>query len=114
MTDRWIDFAVGSFKIGVGHHAGTAVAGTADIDDVEVTSLDDAVEMGINKIEPRGRAPVSQQARLDMLGFQRLQQQWILEQIDLPNRQIVRGPPISIETRQLLSAHGIQLFALGR
>src|ERR1043166_5208384 len=102
LPDRWIDLAVGSFEIGVGHHAGTAVAGTADIDDVEVTSLDDAVEVGIDEIEPGRRAPVSQQARLDMLGSQRLPQQWIVEQINLPNREIGCGSPIGGEKRQLL------------
>src|SRR5438034_880792 len=52
LPDRRIDFTVASFKIGVCHHGGTAMAGTADIDDVEVTSLDDAAEMSIDEIEP--------------------------------------------------------------
>src|SRR5215468_12788028 len=39
------------FKIGIGHHAGTAVTWTADIDDVEIMSLDEPVEVSIDKIE---------------------------------------------------------------
>src|SRR5205823_1865823 len=99
LRDRRIDFAVGPFKIRIGHHPGTAMPGTADIDDVEVMNFDDPVEVGIDEIEPWRRAPVSQQPRLNMLWFQGLLEQWIVEQIDLPYREIVRGSPIGVETR---------------
>ena len=36
------------------------MAGTADIDDVEVTSLDDPVEVDVDEIEPGRGAPVSE------------------------------------------------------
>ena len=34
---RWIDFAIGSFQISIRHHPGTAVTGSADIYDIQVT-----------------------------------------------------------------------------
>ena len=37
------------------------MAGTADIDDIEVASLDDPIEMSIDEIESGSRSPVAQQ-----------------------------------------------------
>jgi hypothetical protein len=81
--------------------------------DAEVTSLDDAVEMGIDEIESGRCAPVSQQPRLNMRRFERLLEQWIVEQINLPYREIVRGSPINVEVRQFLSTRHLGFFALG-
>src|SRR5262245_45457839 len=89
------------------------MAGTADIDNVEVTSLDDPVQVDIDEIQPRRCAPMPQQTWLDMLGFQRLTKQGIVEQINLPDRKIVRGPPISVETRQFLRTQYAYFFAFG-
>ncbi len=41
-ADIGIDFAIGALKIGVGDHARSAVAGAADIDDVEIAGADGA------------------------------------------------------------------------
>src|SRR5262249_245279 len=77
LLDRWIGLAVGPFQVGVRYHPGTAVSGTADVDDVQVTQPDHAVEVGIDEIEPRRGTPVSEQAWLDMPRSQRLPKQWI-------------------------------------
>eukprot|EP01013_Petalomonas_cantuscygni_P028399 TRINITY_DN5224_c0_g1_i2.p1 TRINITY_DN5224_c0_g1~~TRINITY_DN5224_c0_g1_i2.p1 ORF type:complete len:108 (+),score=6.88 TRINITY_DN5224_c0_g1_i2:2-325(+) len=58
--------------------------------------LDDAVEMDIEKVEARRRAPMAKQARLDMFGFKRRFQQGIVHQIDLADRQVVGRLPISV------------------
>jgi hypothetical protein len=69
--------------------------------------------MGIDEIEPGRSAPVSEQARLDVLRFQRLPEQRIVEQIYLSNRKIVGGAPIGVEMRQFLLAQCIACCALG-
>src|SRR5437588_5875764 len=69
--------------------------------------------MGIDEIEPGRSAPVSEQARLDVLRFQRLPEQWIVEQVYLSNRKIVGGAPIGVEARRFLLAQCIGCCALG-
>ena len=59
----------------------------------EIALLDDPVEMDIDEVEARRRAPMAEQARLDVLDLQRLAQQRIGQQIDLADRQIIRGAP---------------------
>src|SRR5260370_187226 len=59
LADLGIDLAVGSFEIGIGHNSGTAVAGTADKDHVEIASLDGPVEMRIHEVEAGRRAPMA-------------------------------------------------------
>ncbi len=60
--------------------------GTDDIDDVQIIALDDAIQMNVKHIEARRRAPVAEQARLDVFAKERLLQQGIVEQVNLPDR----------------------------
>ena len=46
---------------------GPAVPGSGDVDRVEVACADHAVHVGVDEVEPRRRAPVAEQARLDVL-----------------------------------------------
>ena len=62
-----IDLAVGPFEISVGHHTWPAVAGTGDIDHVEVELLDQTVQVDVDEIEARRGAPMAEQARLDVV-----------------------------------------------
>ena len=101
LADFGIDFRIGAFQISIGHHARPAVAGAADIEDIGVARLDDAVEMGIDEIETRRRAPVPEKARLHMLRLQRLVQQRIVHQIDLADRKIVGRPPVAVDQREV-------------
>ena len=61
-----IDLAVGAFEIGVADHRRAAVAGAGDVDHVEVVLLDDPVQMHVDEILPRRRAPVAEQHVLDV------------------------------------------------
>ena len=61
--------------------------------------------MRIDEILPRRRAPVAEQARLDVFGAQRLAQQRVVEQVNLPDRQIVRGAPVCVDPREQLGGH---------
>ncbi|MNT21021.1 hypothetical protein D3C72_1563440 [compost metagenome] len=102
-----IDFAVAALEPGIGNHARPAVSGAADIDHVEVTLTNDPVEMGIDEIEARRGAPVSQEPRFDMLRLQRLAQQRIVEEVYLPHRYVIGGAPVAIDERQLIGPKGV-------
>ena len=62
------------------------MARPGDIDHRQVMRLDDPIEMHIEEIEPWRRAPMPEQAWLDVLEFERLLEQWIVEQINLADR----------------------------
>ena len=66
LSDIGIDFAVGAFEVGVRHQPGAAVTRPGDVDDVEIVILDDPVQVHIDEVEPRRRAPMAEQARFDM------------------------------------------------
>src|SRR6185437_14973828 len=72
--------------------------------------FDQPVEMHIDKILPRRRPPVAQQESLDVLRRQRLAEQGIVPQIDLPHGQIVRRPPVSIHLMQHLGRQWLLLY----
>ena len=74
----------------------TAVARARDVDHVQIVLLDDAVQMGVDEVQPRRRAPVAEQARLDVRQGERFLQQRIVVEIDLPDRQIVRRAPVGV------------------
>ena len=102
LRDARIGLAIGSLEPGIGDHARAAMAGTGDIDHVQVARLDGPVHMHIDEIQAGGRAPMAEQPRLDVLEGQRLLQQRIVEQIDLPDREIVRRPPPGIHQAELV------------
>ena len=100
LRDVRIDFAVGSFEIGVGDHSRAAVAGAGDVDGVQVVLLDRAVQVDVDEVQSRRGAPVAQKPRFDVLEPQRLFQKRIVEQIDLADREIVGGPPVGVHFSQ--------------
>jgi hypothetical protein len=75
------------------------------VDHVEVALLDQPVQVNIDEVQPRRRPPMTEQARLDVLRPQRLPQQRIVQQVDLPDRQVVRGPPVRVEQLDLVLIH---------
>ena len=60
LRDAGIDFAVGSFEIGVRHQPRPAMSGTGDVDHVQIVLLDQPIEVDIDEIEARRRAPMAQ------------------------------------------------------
>src|SRR5579859_3291617 len=65
LLDVGIDLGVRAFEICVCDKAGSAVSGPNDVNHVEIVLHDQPVEMGVDEIQPSGRAPVAQQTRLD-------------------------------------------------
>ena len=94
--DRRIVLGVRPFQIALRHDARPAMAGTDDVHHVEIVLLDQPVEMDIEKVQPRGRAPMPQQTRLDVFEPERGFEQRIVLQIDLPDRQVVGGAPVGV------------------
>ena len=95
-----VDLAVGALEPGVGDQRRAAVPGAGHVDHVEVARDDRAVEVGVDEVQPRRRAPVPEQPRLDVLGRQRLAQQRVVEQVDLPDRQVVGAPATTRRSRR--------------
>ena len=113
LRDVGIHLAVRLLQIRVGHHPGTAVAGAGDVDDAEVVFRDHAIQVRVHEVQPRRRAPMTQQARLDVCQRERCLQQRIVIQVDLPDGEVVRSPPIRVDPaefcfrkRRRLCVHG--------
>ena len=106
LRDVRIDLAVGPFQIGVGDQRRPAVAGTGDEDHVEVARPDQPVQVRVDEVQARRRAPMPEQPRLDVVTGERLPQKRVVVQIDLADRQEVRGPPVGIQQFLLLDMQG--------
>jgi hypothetical protein len=104
LLDVRVDLAVGPFEIGMRHERRTAVPGADHVDHVEIESVDDAIQVRVEEVQARRGAPVTEQARLDVLARERLLEQRIVEQVDLPEREVVRSAPERVD---------VPKFALG-
>ena len=97
-----VQLAVRPLEVGVGHVRRPAVAGAGDEDRVEVTRLDRPVQVRVDEVEAGHGAEVAEQPRLHVLGLQRLAQERVVEQVDLPDREVVRSAPVGVEELDFL------------
>ena len=97
-----VDLGVRPLEVRVGHEPGAAVAGPRDVDHAQVALLDRPVEMDVEEVESRRRAPVAEQPRLHVLRQQRLAQERVVEEVDLPDGEVVRGAPVRVDAAQLV------------
>ncbi len=70
--------------------------------------------MRIDEIHSRRGPPVAEQSRLHVLDAERLAQERVGLQIDLPDRQVVRRAPPSIDEVEVLSRFGHRTFQAWR
>ncbi len=105
--DRRIVLGVRSLQVGMRHQPRPAVPGADDIDHVEIVLLDQPVEVDIEEVQSRRRAPMSQQPRLDMVDRQRRFEQRVILQIDLPHREIVRRSPVGVHLPEEIGRQAI-------
>src|SRR5215208_4210149 len=97
LADSGIDLRVRPLEIRIRDQPWPAVPGASHVDRVQIARSNRAVHMGVEQIEARSGAPVPQQSRLDMLDLQRLPEQRVVEQVDLPYREIVRRTPVGVD-----------------
>ena len=102
LGDVRVNLAVGAFEPGIGDDARPAVTGADDVDHVEVALFDHAIEMHVDEVQARGRAPMADEARLHMLLLERLLEQRIVVEIGLANRQVIRRAPPRVDLAQQL------------
>ena len=79
-----------------------AVPRAGQVDHLLAGLLDQPRGVGVDEAQARARAPVAQEARLDVLGGQRLGQQGVVPQVDLPHGQVVVRAPPGIERGDLV------------
>ena len=104
LGDVGVDLRIRAVEVGVGDQAGTAVAGAGDVDRRLLALLDRPVEMRVEEVEAGRGAPVAEQSGLDVVARQRGPQQRVVQQVDLPDRQVVRGAPPAVELGERLVA----------
>src|SRR5258708_35362998 len=71
LRDLGIDLAIRPLQIDIGQERWTAVARSRQIDRLDLVILDQPVEVQINETQTGRRAPVTQQAGLDVGWLQR-------------------------------------------
>jgi len=112
LADVGIDLAVGALQVGVGDQCRTAVTGTGHVEHVEVALFDHPVQVHVDEVLARRRAPVSNHERLHVRQFQWLLQERIFVEIELADGEIVGGTPIGIHSleqlgREKVRRHGV-------
>ncbi len=100
--DMRIELRVGALEVGVGNETRPAVAGSGDVDRVQVTLPDGTVHVHIDEVEARRGAEVPEQARLDVLCHEGLFQERVGEQVDLPDREVVGRAPVGVDQSQFV------------
>ena len=96
LSDVWIYLGPCPFKIHVTDQRRTAMTGAGNVDDVEIVFLYDPIQVDVDEILTGRGAPMSYHERFHMLQPQRYAQQRVIPEVDLPDGQIVGGPPIGV------------------
>ena len=105
--DGRIVLGVRAFQVAVRHDTRPAMARAHDVDHVQVVVLDEPVQVNVEQVQTRCRAPMAQQARLDVGERESPLQQRVVLQVDLPDRQVIRRTPVSVHLVQGVERHGI-------
>jgi len=84
------------------------VTGPGDVKHVQVILLDHPVQMHVNEILSRRRAPMSDHQRLHIREFKRPFEQRIVVKINLADRQIVGRPPVGIDLLEQIRGKSIR------
>ena len=108
LRDRGPVLRVGALEPCACAHRRAAVPGPGDEQRVRIVQPDEPVDMRVEQIEAGRRSPVAEQARLDVLGSQGLAQQRVGEQVDLPDREVVRRAPPGVDLGKFLGGQGFR------
>jgi hypothetical protein len=85
LTHVGIHLAVRAFEIGVGDDGRPAVSGAGHVDHVELVLLDDAIQVRVDEVLARRRAPMAEQHVLHVAELERPPQQRVVTEINLPD-----------------------------
>src|SRR5437867_9692454 len=85
LRDGGIQLAVRSLEVGVRDERGAAVSRPGDVDDVEVVLPDYAVQVHVDEVLPRRRAPVPEEPRLQVGEPERGPEKRVVVQVYLPD-----------------------------
>ena len=102
-----IDLAVGALQVSIGDQCRTTVTGTGDVEHVEVALLDHPVQMHVDEVLARGRAPVPHHQGLHVRQLQRLSEQRIVVEVELADGEIVGGPPVGVHFLEQFGGEGV-------
>ena len=100
--DVGVDLGVAAVEPVLRDHGVAAVAGTGEVDHIEVVALDDAVQVRVDEVLARAGAPVADDGLLEIALFERALKQGVIEQVELAGGQVVRGAPVGVELPELL------------
>ncbi len=59
LRDVRIELAVGALEVRVRDESGAAVAGTGEVDDIQIVVLDQAIEMDVDEVQTGGGSKMS-------------------------------------------------------
>jgi hypothetical protein len=82
------------------------MAWTGHVNHVEVAQPDRPIQVNIDEVQARSRAPMAQQSWFDVFELQRFAQQRVIEQIDLANRKVVGGAKVGVYETTLAGPAG--------
>ncbi len=108
LTDVRVDLAVGPLQVAGGHQRRPAVPGPGEVDRLLPGVPDEPGDVRVDQRQSRAGAPVAQQPRFDVPRRQRLAEQRIAFEVDLPDREVVGGPPPGVQLFELLGCRGGQ------
>src|SRR5581483_9685874 len=111
LRDRRVQLAVAALEVGVGDETRAAVAGTRDEDRAQVALLHHPAQVRVQEVQAGRRSPVAEQARLHVLRADQLAEQRVVEEVDLPDGEVVRCAPVRVEQPELLVHHVFALVA---
>ena len=81
-----IDLGIAAVQPVLRHHGVAAVAGTGEIDHIQIVALDDPIQMGIDEVLAGAGPPVSHDGLLEVAFDQRALQEGVIHQIQLAGR----------------------------
>ena len=77
------------------------MAGAGDVENAQVALANGAIEVGVDEVEPGSGAEVAEESRLDVLGHKRFPEERVVQQVHLPDREVVGGAPVRVDELEL-------------
>ena len=82
------------------------MAGTDDVDHVQIALTDEAVPVNIEKIQAGRGSPMAEQPRLDVVEGEGALEQGIVFEVDLAHGKVVCGAPVGVHFGECFRAQG--------